>query len=376
MKKKIAIVLLTLMLGLSGCKKAKETVGNETSKDDVIENSFSDDYYNIVSSKGSPIRERFYSNLANNQDDYKTVGRGLQLLSLDYFSNDTHYMKEGSYITTKDYQELTLRGSNYPYSLQIPEGTTIDGVETSHGGDEDATKIKTPVMFQTLYQQEYMKKNGDNFELAGISMAIVISAEYTANLNGTKALSPTHFSQEVIEQYSKAAIETTYRYFKDTYSELTNIPMLISVYQMANSTDVTSGSYIYSSYCDGGVGEIKSVNQETVIFTSDSAKEVDAATYNEFVLIKEKTKNFATEAIGMVGAAKYQDNKIQSMVIELNLNTKTFSEEIAIMNYMASLINTGFTSDFFIKVNVKAQDSESGTIIKEVGQEAKSYLDY
>ena len=69
-------------------------MGNETSKDDVIENSFSDDYYNIVSSKGSLIRERFYSNLANNQDDYKTVGRGLQLLSLDYFSNDTHYMKE------------------------------------------------------------------------------------------------------------------------------------------------------------------------------------------------------------------------------------------------------------------------------------------
>lgn len=375
--KKLTICLLVFMLSLTGCKKAKETVGNETTKDDIVANSFSNDYYNIVNSKGSPIRERVYSNLAKNQDDYKTVGRGLQLLSLEHFSNEDHYMKEGSFINQIDYSELMMRGSNYPFSTQIPNGTVVDEVETSDGSKEqNAVKIQTPVLFETIYQQEYMTKDGNDFKLAGLSMALVLTPEYTANLNGTKALTPTSFSEKTIEYYSKIAIENTYKYFKETYNELKDIPMLISVYQMAGSEDVTSGKYIYSSYCDGEIGEIKSVDQQTIIFTSDVAKSIDPATYNEFVLIKERMKNFATEAIGMVGTAKYQDGNIQSMVIELNLNTKTFSEEIAIMNYMASQLNTGFSSKFFIKVNVKAQDSLSGTIIKEVDQEAKSYLDY
>lgn len=377
MKQKLLLTLLVLSMVLSGCQKAKETVDQETTKDDIIANSFSDSYYDIVSSNASSIRERVYSNLASNQDDYKSVGRGLQLLSLDYFSNDKHLMKEGSHITQVDYQELMMRGSDYLYSIQIPNGTTIDGVETSNGSsEEDAIKIKTPVLFETMYQQEYVVKSGSDYQLAGVSIALVLTPEYTANLNGNKALTATTYSQSIIEEYSKRAIENTYKYFKDTYSDLNNIPILIGVYQMASSKDVTSGHYIYSSYCNGSVGEIKSVSQQTVIFTSDEAQRVDSATYNEFLLVKEKVKNFATEAIGMVGTAKYQNGQIQSMIIELNLNTKTYSEEMAIMNYVASLLNNSFSSSFFIKVNVSAQDSASGTIIKEAGKSAKSYLDY
>ena len=88
---------------------------------------------------------------------------------------------------------------------------------------------------------------------------------------------------------------------------------------------------------------------------SARAKELDATTSNEFDIIKNNLKEAATEAAGLVGTARYQDNKIQSMVIEAHLNVKTATELMYLSSIIADGIDTRFSSEFDIKVLVYSQ---------------------
>ena len=352
--KKSIICLLVLSFCLTGCKKVKDTINKETSAESAVANSFDNTYYNTINTNGSAIRETIYNDLSSNQNDYNTIGRGLQILSLDYYSNKDHYLKEGSYISADDYSNLLGRSE---YSIQIPKGETVDGVSD-------------PVIFESLVQQEYVKKNGDQYTLSGISIAIAVSPD--AEVNGVTK----EFTQENIIRYSKEAITKTYNYFASQYEDLANVPILVSVYQLAKATDATSGKFILSSYCQGGVGDIKNVDMETVVFTSDRAKEIDNALSSQFVLFKEKIKNAAIDATGVVGYATYLNGKIISMRIEFRLNTKTFTETNALMNVAASEMDSCFTTEFDITGIVYAQNQLQGFILKKAGEKAYSHTIY
>lgn len=352
--KKSLILLLVFSFCLTGCKKVKDTINKETTAENAVANSFDNTYYNTINTNGSAIRETIYNDLSSNQNDYNTIGRGLQILSLDYFSNKDHYLKEGSYISAEDYSNLLGRSE---YSIQIPKGETVDGVSD-------------PAIFESLIQQEYVKKNGDQYTLSGISIAIAVSPD--AEVNGVSK----EFSNETILRYSKEAIAKTYNYFASQYEELTNVPILISVYQLAKSTDAASGKYILSSYCQGGIGDIKNVDMETVVFTSERAKEVDNALSSQFVLFKEKIKKAAIDATGIVGYATYLNGNIISMRVEFRLNTKTFTETNALMNVAASEMDSCFTSEFDITGIVYAQNQLQGFILKNAGQKAYSHTIY
>ena len=103
---------------------------------------------------------------------------------------------------------------------------------------------------------------------------------------------------------------------------------------------------------------------------------MDATTSNEFDIIKNNLKEAATEAAGLVGTARYQDNKIQSMVIEAHLNVKTATELMYLSSIIADGIDTRFSSEFDIKVLVYSQDELMTVIVKDAGQDVKSSFLY
>lgn len=352
--KKLIVGLLAFSLCLTGCTRVKDTINNETNAESAVANSFDNTYYNTINTKGSEIRETIYNDLSSNQNDYNTIGRGLQILSLDYFSNKDHSLKEGTYITAEDYSNLLGRSE---YSIQIPKGETVDGVSD-------------PAIFESLVQQEYVKKNGDQYTLSGISIAIAVSPD--AEVNGVVK----EFGQDNIIKYSKIAIEKTYKYFVSQYEDLANVPILVSVYQLAKSTDATSGKFILSSLCQGGVGDIKNVDMETVVFTSERAKQIDNALSSQFIVFKEKMKNAAIDATGVVGYATYMNGKIISMRIEFRFNTRTFTETNALMNVAASELDNCFTTEFDITGVVYAQNQLQGFILKKAGEKAYSHTIY
>lgn len=357
--RKIGILCLVMFI-LVGCSQAKESVKEQTDSDAASMDTFENGYYKIVNFGGSELRENFYLNF-NATSDFQTIGRGLQILSSNYFSTSNHYMSEGQYFGLDQRTALLRRDADvnkYPYSLQSPKGETIDG-------------ITDPIMVSNIQEQDYYVKDGSNYVLKGISLAIILDPRQSDN-NSLE----TPMSDKTINNFGEQCIEKMYKYIRndDTFKDIKDLPILITVFKATDSTQSTyDGNYILESYCDKEVGKIRGVDHENVVFTSTRATELDKTTSSEFDVIKTSLREASQEAIGFMGEAKYVNGEIQSMVISANLNVKTYSELLYLSSVIADNINSKFTYDFSIKVLVNSQDKLQAFIIKEKGKSAKTY---
>ncbi|WP_028042204.1 CamS family sex pheromone protein [Candidatus Stoquefichus massiliensis] len=353
MRKFICAFLALFML--TGCHKAKESIQEQTANNTASMNSFDDSYYKIVKFDDSELREDFYLDYGST-NDFQSVGRGLQLISNDYFSTSNHYMSEGQYLKLSLVKEMLSRKSEN--SLQPESGRVIENIES-------------PVMVQNLQEQDYYIKDGDRYTLKGLAFAIVIDPRKSDNTRLDVAM-----SDKEIVKYGRECIEKFYKVIQnsDDFKNVKNIPVLITVYQATDKTTSTvNGHYILKSYCQNELGEISNVNQETVLFVSERAQQIDKTTSNDFDTIKAGLKNAATEAAGFVGEAKYVNGEIQSMVINVHLNVKTATELMYLTSIVADGIESKFTYDFDTKVLIYSQDELSAIIVKEKGKSAKSY---
>lgn len=343
---------------LVGCQSSKDSVEEETTNNTASMDSFDDTYYNIVKFEDSQLREDFYLDYGATSD-FTSIGRGLQILSSQYFSTSDYYMSEGQYLKLALKQEMVSRNSDY--SLQPSTGTKI--------GD-----VQDPTMVQSILEQDFWKKSGDKYTLEGAAFAIVLDPRDKQN-NRLE----TQMDDQSILNYGYSCSETLYNIIQshEDFEKLKDLPVLITIYQATDLTESTvDGHYILKNYSDGSYGKNEKVNFETVLFTSSRAKEIDPTTSNEFDIIKANLKEAATEAAGLVGTARYQDDKIQSMVIEAHLNVKTATELMYLSSILADGIDTRFSSEFDIKVLVYSQDELMTVIVKDVGQEVKSSFLY
>lgn len=357
MKKIIVIIAIALML--SGCSDAKETVENQTSNEVSTTDSLDDSFYRVVNFKTNLSREDYYTSFGNTMD-FQTIGRELQILSTEHFSTDDYYMSEGQYLKTDDMNQLLKRSedkSKYPYTLQAPRGTNIGGIDN-------------PIMVSTVHEQDYYEKNGSNYILKGISLAIVLDPRTENN-----SRLETSMDESLVVDFGRNAISKLYDYLK-TKKELKDIPANICVYYATNTNESNlNGRFILKSYCNGSVGNIDKLDYQNYMFASEEAKAADEETSSQFEIFKSNMKKAATEAVGVIGYGRYKDGKIQSMKINLKVNVKTYTELLYLISSAADELNNRF-SGFDIKVLVSSQDQLEAVIVKDKGEEARSILLY
>lgn len=357
MKKIVA--LLAFVLLLTGCQDAKETVENQTANDVSTTDSLDDTFYRVVNFNTNLNRENYYTSFGNTMD-FQTIGRELQILSTDHFSTSDYYMSEGQYLKTDDLKALMGRNEDpkkFPHSIEAPRGTNIGGVDN-------------PIMVSTIHEQDYYEKKGADYELKGLSLAIVLDPR--DEHNGRLA---TSMDASLVESFGREAIDKLYKYLQ-TKDDLKGIPANICVYYATNTNESDiNGRYILKSFCDGSVGSIETLNYQNYMFTSSEATAADEETSSQFEIFKSNMKKASTEAVGVIGYGRYKDGQIQSMKINLNVNVKTYTELLYLIATAADELNSQF-SGFDIKVLVYSQDQLEDIIVKDKGQDAKSILLY
>ena len=366
------ITLLVLVLLLAGCSDAKETVETQTANDVSSADSLDEDFYRIVKLDRYEKRDDYYNSFGNT-DDFQTIGRELQTISTEYFSTDDYYMSEGQNLTRSNVAQLVERDDSnpdkYPHTLENQAGTAIGGIDS-------------PNMITTIYEQDFYQKSGDDYVLKGASLAIVLDP---TDASGDALLS--YMDESAVVEFGQQTIRNLYEeiqnYNEDDenaisgFKELKNQPLLITGHYAANSNESDiDGRYILKSYCDGSLGDIETLDYHTYLFTSSEASQADEETYSQFEIFKNNMKNASFEAVGVVGYGRYKDGEIQSMRININVNVKTYTELVYLVETAADEVNSQFSNDFDITVQVSSQDQLEAIIIKDQGEDARSILLY
>lgn len=347
--KKLFTVILCLLL-CTGCTSKTSKKETKSSQDTSSTDSLDDSFYPIVNLGTNLIRETFYQDFSSSED-FQTVGRELQALSTDYFSTSDYYMSEGLQLVQKDKYQLLKKEK---YSLQPLNGEKVDGQEISK-------------MVENISEQDYYEKSGDKYTLKGMSIAIILDPK-----GGTNAT----LSEGSINSYAKEVIPKLYKYLQ-TKKSIKDIPTLIAVYrQNDNDENSYNGHFIYSSYCQNRkVGNIKSLDYATYVFTSDEANKADEALYSQFSVFKNNVKNATTEAVGVVGYGKYKDGSIQSLKIQITASVKSYTELIYVVETVADQMDNHF-SGFDSYAIINDQDGLKAVVIKNAGKDAQSTLLY
>ena len=313
---------------------------------------------NILELDINELRENFYQNFYSSQD-FQTIGRELQIIATEHFSTSDYYMSEGLQLVQTDKDKLLKWSSDpekYPYSLQPEEGSAL-------------ANVPNHLMVENIYEQDLYKKNGSDYTLSGMAIALVIDPT-------GKSEDDSRLADDVIETYSQQIIEKMNKYLQSK-KKLKDIPVIIAVYsQNVDSENSYNGKFIYSSYCTGGkVGQISSLDYDTYVFTSDEANNEDEATASQFSVFKNNLKNASTEAVGVIGYGRYRNNTIQSLKIQLTLSVKSYTELIYLVELAADEIDSRFTG-FDCYAIVNDQDGLKAVIIKKAGESAQSTLLY
>ncbi len=361
--KKVTILLVAVLL-LTGCstKQTGEIIESEVSSSESLGNN----YYPIVQFEPNTGRNEYYNNF-NLSNDFQTISRELEIMSTSYFSTDKYYMSDGQELSYGDINDdlLLWRTEELPYALQ-PEKDEEIGGETS------------VIMTSSVYELDFYQKDGDTYNLSGASFAIVIDP-LTKTESGELVSIKDKLSDQYIEEFSKYAIETLYKYIQEDerYESLKGVPILTAVYY-ATDPDVSknSGSYIYKAYHNGGVGEVTAVDYQQVIFTSSDAEVADPITSSEFLQFKNALKSDAVEAVGAVGYGRYNDGDLSSLEIKITANVKTYVELEYIVSIATSEVDSRFTTPVPITVTIYSQDKLEAVIIKQQGQNAISQMLY
>ena len=260
-------------------------------------------------------------------------------------------MSEGLQLVQNDKNQLLKKEK---YSLQPLNGELVDGQEINK-------------MVENISEQDYYEKSGDKYTLKGMSIEIILDPKGGTN---------TTLSEGSIDSYAKETISRLYKYLQ-TKKSVKDIPTFIAVYRQNDSEENSyNGRFIYSSYCQNGkVGNIKSLDYATYIFTSDEANKADEALYSQFSVFKNNVKNASTEAVGVVGYGKYKDGSIQSLKIQITASVKSYTELIYVVETVADQMDNHF-SGFDSYAVINDQDGLKAVVIKNAGKDAQSTLLY
>lgn len=357
-KMKKIIIMMILMLTVTGCNQAVDTVDDQTQTNVAPSNELDSSFYSIVDFGASNIRTSYYTSFYSTVDFVK-IGNGLQRLSSRVFSTDSYYLADGNLLTSDDLTALLRRSSDpeeYPHTLQPQRGTTIEGVAN-------------PIMVSTIYEQDFYQKSGGDFNLAGASFAIVVDPRDENNNRLDSQMTST-----TIHDYSREIIPTMYEYVK-SLEDFKDVPVNIYVY-LATDTSVNdyNGGYILKSVEEsGGIGTIEEVDDITVLFASTAASELDYNLNDAFSLFKKEIKDKAYEAVGIIGEGTYSSNSLVKFTIDVNINVKTYTEMIYLVS-TAKEAADDYLLDYPVTIMVSSQDEQIAVINKAANKSGEAIM--
>lgn len=349
-------ILLSLMLvWLSACSSDTNNVGGE-----LLSAQVDGDYAILIPFVASSIRS--YHGTYLSKADRIEVGQRLLEKTKTVFNPEDMFISEGQVLNMDDLSQLVKReSSDNPYGLNPPSGS-------SFVIDAAGTAIENAVVVADVVEVDYYTGSQSNPVLSGLAFSIVLNGSMTDE----KGLL-VEIDEDRLYAYGSDMGRKLERYLR-TLSNLEDLPVYIALYSTQSLDSSLPGHYIGEGLFDGRSGQFSQNTESWLIFPSNSASALDPKTDSGFNRFKSEIIDFVPDALGVIVKARYQDNQLNHLSIEIQLQAKTYTEVYALSYLVMDLLSQFEAGDYDIIVKINDIDQTLALISQDVEGKLKLIL--
>ncbi|MBS3990998.1 MAG: CamS family sex pheromone protein [Erysipelothrix sp.] len=283
------------------------------------------------------------------------VGSRLVELSKQHFDVSEYSLAEGKIITLSRLAALVRRESaTNPIGLNPPSGSLFPS-----GTGED---ILDAVLVSDVLELNFMQKRGDELSLAGISIAIVLNPSQSVGLGRVNV------SAERMYEYGSDMGRKLESYLR-SLAGVGDVPIYITLYSLASVDAILPGGMIGEGLFLSRSGQITSLNEYWLLIPSNASNELDPLTHSVFLQLKSRLQTLLPEAIGVFAKARVVNQRIDTMIIEVNSNVKTYTELLALTQIVLNEVNDFEERRMDIKIHIKNLNSTLVLIEKKANDD-------
>lgn len=377
--KKVGLISLIGLVFLTGCtvpglnKNNTEVVksspkGTEQSVT-VVPQINKVGYKSIIPKVQNPSPTRGYILYGvNNRADVNEMETGLMRLSKPHYNPDTYVFQSGHYIKPKLIESLLSRkDKGHPLGLNPPLGkgkTLKDRAEAS------------PKTLSYILEQDYLKKSGDKYHLAGVSLAISFNQVYKERIklsNGKFDWAQKSLDVAKVKSIAKGDAKKILDQVRQVKG-LETVPIFITLYMESPPDSVTPGYF----FADSMIGKNKShvsnwskLNEKTVLFPSTNAATNYKGDSDNFDNFKSKIQSYFPNFVGVIGEGFYKNGTLTNLNIKVQLKFYDETEIIGFTQYASMLIQNKFpfSKNIPVQIDVSSIDHPEALIVKDPNME-------
>ena len=351
MVNKIIYLIITLIL-LTSCQKQQETI---ITPNQIIDSQDVGNYSILMPFDFNNSRYWYTNSLS--KSDSINMPKSLQEYSKEIFDPNNNLLVPGSLLKYDDIQMLQRRNSpDYPYALN-PEAKEYSINPT--------IEIESPYIVNGLYELNFISTE-DKTTISGVSVAILLNDTYKSKKEDYEY--DNMISDLDLIQYSKIISSTLADYIRINKGLDYNVPILIATYKNSDSSSYIPGNFITKTIFHKDTEEFDTINEKWYLFPSNELKEVDSMLYNDYISIKNQIDDFIPENISMIGQARYDDDYIKSMNLEIRLQSKSYNEIYSLVQYVKDLVQIFADKDYNIIIDIK-QYNETSFVLRKKNNE-------
>ena len=353
MIKKWIAGMMILILVLTGCASDPDDNNEEI----IIPRSSADEYAVMQSFLPSPVRN--YHGTYLGRYDMFEIGDRLLDKSKQYFSVNDYILQEGQILTQSLLTTLVRReADSNPQGLNPPLGSEFDTGSSS-------VTLSDAVIVADVVELNFLRRDGNQYRLGGISLAIVMNQSHRVVINGIERT--VTISTDRLYQFGSDIGRKLESYLR-TLPNVTDVPIYITLYSTLSSDSYLPGGMIGEGYFESRTGQFKTNDERWVMFPSTEATNLDIQTSAGFDALKKSLQDVLPESIGVVGKGRYIEGNLDKLDITLHMSVKTYAEVVSVTQKTVSLLDTFEKRDMLVVVSIRSLQDVVVVITRDRGQ--------
>ncbi|MCM0598684.1 CamS family sex pheromone protein [Periweissella fabalis] len=264
----------------------------------------------------------------NNTFNLTSFEGGLLNISKQFYDPANYIFQEGQY----------LSGSTLRSWLGRKSKNNPNGLNPKDNGKKDDSR--NPIYVQSIEEQDFMQKNGDNLVLKGITIGIAMNAIDYYQKEQYGATFKQNISKAAMQNYGNDVAKQVVQRLRKTRGISSDLPIVVAMYVQAPTDNLSGGTFYASTQTKSStIDNWNKLDVVNKVFPLIGASTKDFANNDSksFQNFQSQVENFFPTVSDITAQAQYLDQKIQGEHVTITTQFYSQTEIISFTNFVAQV---------------------------------------